>query len=395
MKSQPYDIVIIGGGLGGSALARSMAEHGASVILFERENQFRDRVRGEYIEPWGVAEAKRLGLYDTLRSVGHPLRWWNSGSNVSRDMPATTQIKEGGLTFFHPQMQQAVIEAASNAGVVVVRGATVRAINRNRLPEVIAIVDGKEVTVQAKLVVVADGRGSAAREWAGFTVRKDPEVTRIAGVLLEQMDLPLDAAHTFRDARNGRYVLLFPQRNGYVRAYLASLPTSGAHLSGEKDVQRFVEQSISAGATPAHFCRAKPVGPLATFSGADIWVDHPYRDGVALIGDAAASSDPTWGQGLSLTLRDARVLRDALIDRSNWDEAGHAFATEHDRYYSALHTFESWVTQMFMQVGPAAEAMREKALPLWKSDPSRVPDIKSGPDFSLDETARRRFFGED
>jgi menaquinone-9 beta-reductase len=34
---------------------------------------------------------------------------------------------------------------------------------------------------------------------------------------------------------------------------------------------------------------------------------------MALIGDAAAASDPSWGEGLSLTLRDVRLLRDSLI----------------------------------------------------------------------------------
>lgn len=63
---------------------------------------------------------------------------------------------------------------------------------------------------------------------------------------------------------------------------------------------------------PAYFKDARPSGPLATFDAAHTWVDHPYRDGVALLGDTATSSDPSWGQGLSLTLRDARVLRDHL-----------------------------------------------------------------------------------
>jgi menaquinone-9 beta-reductase len=40
------------------------------------------------------------------------------------------------------------------------------------------------------------------------------------------------------------------------------------------------------------------VGPLASFDGADTWVEHPFKDGLALIGDAGASSDPSFGQGL-------------------------------------------------------------------------------------------------
>ena len=74
-------------------------------------------------------------------------------------------------------------------------------------------------------------------------------------------------------------------------------------------------------------------GPLATFNGADTWVEHPYSNGIALIGDAAATSDPTWGQGMSLTLLDARVLRDALLADDDWNKAADGYAVEHDRYY--------------------------------------------------------------
>ncbi len=49
-----YDIITVGGGLGGSALAKVMAEHGARVLVLEREQQFKDRIRGELMLPWGV-----------------------------------------------------------------------------------------------------------------------------------------------------------------------------------------------------------------------------------------------------------------------------------------------------------------------------------------------------
>jgi menaquinone-9 beta-reductase len=80
--------------------------------------------------------------------------------------------------------------------------------------------------------------------------------------------------------------------------------------------------------------RLERVGPLATFDGTDNWVDHPYRDGVALIGDAAAATDPSYGQDQSLTAMDARVLRDRLLANNDWDEAGHAYAAAHDQYHA-------------------------------------------------------------
>ena len=43
-----------------------MAEHGARVLVLERERRFKDRVRGEATWPWGVAELKELGVYQVL-----------------------------------------------------------------------------------------------------------------------------------------------------------------------------------------------------------------------------------------------------------------------------------------------------------------------------------------
>jgi flavin-dependent dehydrogenase len=66
-----YDLIVVGGGIAGSTLARRLAMQGLRVLVIEREERFRDRVRGEGILPWGITEAKALGIY---RSVGGALR---------------------------------------------------------------------------------------------------------------------------------------------------------------------------------------------------------------------------------------------------------------------------------------------------------------------------------
>ena len=78
MSSHSYDIITVGGGLGGSALAKAMAENGSKVLVLESTTEFTDRVRGESILSWGVAEAKELGIYETLMdSGGHEVPWWD------------------------------------------------------------------------------------------------------------------------------------------------------------------------------------------------------------------------------------------------------------------------------------------------------------------------------
>ena len=44
-----FDVVIVGGGIAGSALASVLAPAGMSVLLLERVVEYRDKVRGEYI----------------------------------------------------------------------------------------------------------------------------------------------------------------------------------------------------------------------------------------------------------------------------------------------------------------------------------------------------------
>ena len=123
---------------------------------------------------------------------------------------------------------------------------------------------------------------------------------------------------------------------------------------------------------------------------------HPYRDGIALVGDAAATSDPTWGQGMSVTLRDLRLLRDELLATEDWDRAGHAYAERHDEFHRHVHTADGWYTDLFLDVGPEADALRARALPLILTDPTRIPDTPlGGPEITADEAARRRFFGEE
>ena len=63
------DVVTVGGGLGGSTLASALARTGRRVLVLEREHEFRDRVRGENMLPWGVAAARRLGIVDDLFQV--------------------------------------------------------------------------------------------------------------------------------------------------------------------------------------------------------------------------------------------------------------------------------------------------------------------------------------
>jgi len=85
-----------------------------------------------------------------------------------------------------------------------------------------------------------------------------------------------------------------------------------------------------------------------------------------------------------------------LLANDNWNEAGHAYAREHDHYHAAVHKFTGWLYRIFYQTGPEADACRARALPMLVEDATRMPDVLfSGPEVPLDESVRRRMFGEE
>ncbi len=396
-----YDIVTVGGGLGAAALAKSMAARGARVLVLEREAAFKDRVRGEALAAWGTAEAKTLGLYDLLAAdCGHMLRYWaiyvGGQAIMRRDLFATTTQGDGWFTFYHPRMQELVLEAARAAGAEVRRGVRVRGVIPGAVPRVTVDAAAGAYDVEARLVIGADGRASMVRQWAGFAARNDPPKLLFAGVLFDRVPSPADEFYHAVAPGRGLTALIFPQRDGRARTYFGfHVGSRLERLQGTAGVARYRELSHEIGVPAEFYADAAPIGPLSTFDGADCWVEHPYRDGVALIGDAAATSDPTWGQGMSLTLRDARVLRDALLADDDWSRAGHAYAAEHDRYYAIVHRADGWYSDMFMELGPVADERRARALPLLAADPSRAVDVgMSGPEAPHDDAARRRFFAE-
>lgn len=398
MNRGVYDLITVGGGLGGAAIAKAMAQRGARVLVLEREREFRDRVRGEAVS-WGCLDANKLGLYDLIRDAcGVRPAWWDTYLGPvrvdHRDLFARAPLPY--LAFSHAAMQEVVLAAAADAGAEVRRGAAVRQIETGASPRVTVEADGRGEDLRARLLVGADGRSSMMRSWAGFDVGRDPPFLQIAGVMLDNSSAPRDAFQWRLNPELGQAAIIVPLGGRRVRAYLAFRDGEKMRFQGHEHLRRFKEESIKGGAPAEIYAGATAAGPLATFDGADTWVEHPYRRGVALIGDAAASSDPSWGQGLSLTLRDARVLRDCLLADEDWNAAGDAYAEEHDRYFGAIHRVSHWFGAMFFDAGAAGRDRRDRALPMIAREPERVPDhIHSGPELPADETVRRRFFGEE
>jgi 2-polyprenyl-6-methoxyphenol hydroxylase-like FAD-dependent oxidoreductase len=394
-----YDLVVVGGGLGGSSLAKTMGENGARVLLLEREHEFKDRVRGEAMWPWGVAELQALGIDTTVYSAFAREKpcvdiYFAGERIVCRDMSATSAQRLPMVNWVHYEMEEGMLRAAERAGAEVRRGAHATGLKPGTVPAVIVDDNGRTEELKARLIVCADGRTSPARKWAGFEVHHDPNGTLFAGVLLQGLELENNC--WFMHPNAGQFAFISPQTDKRVRAYAWYPNNRDYRLQGASGFPRFLEESVKAG-VPAEWCaNAQRIGPLATFDATDTWVNHPYNNGIVLLGDAAATSDPSHGQGQCLTLRDARVLRDRLLSSDDWEAAAHAYADEHDRYFAATHKFYRWFWQIFYDPSPNGQGHRARVLPRLVEDLSRMPDaMPSGPEVPLDEAAKRRFFAEE
>ena len=170
MASTDYDIITVGGGLGGASLAKVMAEHGSRVLVIERETEFKDRVRGEAMSPWGVSDARRIGILDVLMEAGgHELpkfsMYVGQMQVQERDLVATTPDNTPMLAFFHPRVQEALLSAATTAGAEVQRGAKITSVMPGETPSVVVERNGEKETITARIVVAANGRGSPARSY--------------------------------------------------------------------------------------------------------------------------------------------------------------------------------------------------------------------------------------
>ena len=401
-ESMHYDLIVVGGGVAGSSLAWRMAANGARVLVLEREVEFRDRIRGEALQPWGVAELRKLGIFETLQPAVAELRWFEQSINgeraFRRDLVTTTMPAEPMWGMYHPEMQEKLLTKASAAGAEVRRGATVQQVMPGPRPKVVVGGMGQAAEFEAHLVVLCAGRNPTLRAQLGFKVQRGSIPLLLSGVWLSGLAAEVDhsVAYVANDVSTGALAALFPQRGDRARAYFGFHPQKCSRLQGEGDFARFRQMFIATAGKTIPFGDAKPVGALASFECADVWVEHPYRDGVALAGDAASSNDPSWGQGLSLAFRDARVLSDELLAGTDWDAAANRFAERHDADYGVVRKVSGWFYDVFQRLGPEADARRARALPLIAQDPTRVPDVLfSGPEFPMDGTSHARFFGED
>jgi len=318
--SDVSDAVIVGGGIAGSALAFALASAGRNVTVLESSTEYEDRVRGESLMPWGVKEARNLAVEQVLLDAGaHVAPAWLQyfeGLDEPAMVPMSIMIEgiPGALNIRHPDACQALIDAAAAAGATVVRGVHDVKLRVGQPASITYSSDDRAAEAQAQLVVGADGRSSTIRRQAGISLQRDHPLNYITGLLVDGLaEIPDD--HDVMVSDGDLLMLMFHQGGGRARLYVCVGRSGQRSFTGPDAAAQFLA-AWTPGSYPLSELVAAgiPAGPCATYPGDDTWTDSPFAGGVVLIGDAAGHNDPIVGQGLSIALRDARIVRDLILD---------------------------------------------------------------------------------
>lgn len=387
MRADSRDVIIVGGGIAGGALATLLARAGLDVLVLERQLQYRDRVRGEFMAVWGVADAARNGLLESLLGaegssvITHKVPF----DEVHRpheararavDLTGASADAPGALGLSHPGACAQLTCDAAAAGAEVVYGVSDVAVTTDGgRARVRHVIDGREITHSCRLLVGADGRASVVRQQLGLTLHQTRARTYGAGLLVDGVaSWPADTYAS--GTENDLLFFVFPRRAGVARLYLLHDAREARRFTGAAG--RFLE-AFHFRCLPGseEFAAARPIGPCAAFPMNDSWVDDPVvADGVAvLIGDAAGHNDPILGQGLSLAMRDACSLAELLVGSPDWSAARlHRYAVARAERLRRLRFVASLQTDLRCTFSAEGARRRRRAYDLFQEEPSaRLP----------------------
>ena len=380
LRSEPFDVVVIGGGIAGNAFAAVLARAGRAVLVLERSTVYRDRVRGEVFHAWGVAEARRLGIQEALLSAGGTyhsrLVPYDETVTAAEAVAASIALDKllpdvpGTLGVGHPQACEALRAAAAAAGAQMLRGVENARAELGRAPIVHYSLHETAYMARCRLVVGADGRESAVRRQAGIAQHGTQPRLLMAGMLVEDLR-GWPEEHITIGTEGDLVFFIVPQGSGRARLYLLWSCDEPRRFAGPAGPRTFLDSFRFACVPESEgIAESRPAGPCATYPMRDTWTDCPIVDGLALIGDAAGYSDPHIGQGLSVALRDVRVLSELLMASDDWSPGAlQPYVEERAERLRRLRFCNAVATTLRGEFGDEPRERRRRARALMQAEP--------------------------
>jgi flavin-dependent dehydrogenase len=313
------EVVIVGGGPAGAALAIGLARLGRDVLVLERAPTWHWRACGVFTSPATVAALRRVGLDPgelaaVARSIPAMRVETASGTSFRLTYGDDGSLRSPAVGLDRSRLDPLLLSRARDAGAEVREGATVRDVDvaEGR----VGLADG--TLVQAQVVVGADGIRSIVARHAG--VDRAAFLSPRTGLTFHVADPSPDAA---RDARmivfDGGYVGLAPVPGDRVNVgiVLGRRWRERLRSAGAADVVAGILRRIPpAPEDPVDWAIAgsKPCDPIEGAAPIGHRVSRRHGPRWLLVGDAAGFLDPFTGEGLHRALVSAELATRA-IDR--------------------------------------------------------------------------------
>ncbi|GES31230.1 FAD-dependent oxidoreductase [Streptomyces angustmyceticus] len=325
------DVLIVGAGPTGLALAIDLTRRGVRTLLVERQERLSPGARGNGMQPRTQEVYDDLGVIDAAFAAGGlypPTARWENGEIVE----ITEMIERVEPTPDNPYSNALMVPQYRNLEVLharlrelgqdVVFHTELTAFDQDSTGVTARLrhTDGTERTVRAAYLVASDGGRSTVRRALGVKM-SGPELEPV-GVLLADVRVDgLDRDHWHRwELPNGGFVGMLPL------ARTDRFQTMIASFNGTTDTSPETIRAELAAHTHLDAEQIREVVWSSLFRPRAGLVDS-YRTGrVFLAGDAAHIHSPAGGQGLNTSVQDAynlgwklgQVLRhgapDSLLD---------------------------------------------------------------------------------
>lgn len=307
------DVIVIGGGPGGSTAATMLARKGLRVLLLERERFPRDHV-GESLLPATVPILEELGVLDAVEHAGFLKKWGATMVWGSDPEPWSWRFSETNERYPHsyqvsrPEFDRLLLENSRTHGVDAREGRRVLEVlfeGEQATGVRYATEDGAEQTAHASYVVDASGQNAllghalGLRRWDDFF-----QNLAVYGYFSGAERLPSpDETNIFIESQPDGWCWTIPLHTGVASVGVVLDSETARRRLDESPPERLLLDQIAQSPRTAALLRDAELvdGPHVVRDWSYV-SDEVVGDGYILVGDAACFVDPLFSSGVHLAM---------------------------------------------------------------------------------------------